>query len=90
MLRHEPGRGRVRAGVTRESAVTSYLVNGRAKAAVGVKSSLLRTTKRSDGRLQVTYGGRPLYYYVGDRKPGQVLCQNVNVEAVTAAARLRA
>ena len=43
-----------------------------------MKSSLLRTTKRSDGKLQVTYGGKPLYYYVGDRKPGQVLCQNVN------------
>jgi predicted lipoprotein with Yx(FWY)xxD motif len=26
----------------------------------------------------VTYAGRPLYYYVGDKKPGQVLCQNVN------------
>jgi predicted lipoprotein with Yx(FWY)xxD motif len=25
----------------------------------------------------VTYAGKPLYYYVGDRKPGQVLCQNV-------------
>jgi predicted lipoprotein with Yx(FWY)xxD motif len=38
---------------------------------------LVGTRGRSDGRLQVTYGGRPLYYYVGDRKPGQVLCQNV-------------
>jgi hypothetical protein len=25
----------------------------------------------------VTYGGRPLSYYVGDRSPGQILCQNV-------------
>ena len=25
----------------------------------------------------MTYAGRPLYYYVGDRSPGQVLCQNV-------------
>ena len=25
----------------------------------------------------MTYRGRPLYYYVGDRKPGQILCQNV-------------
>jgi predicted lipoprotein with Yx(FWY)xxD motif len=38
---------------------------------------LLGTTKRRDGTLQVTYAGRPLYYYVGDRKPGQILCQNV-------------
>ena len=54
-----------------------YLVKGRARAADRVKSSQLGTTKRADGRLQVTYAGRPLYYYVGDRKPGQVLCQNV-------------
>jgi len=27
--------------------------------------------------LQVTYHGHPLYYYVGDRIPGQILCQNV-------------
>jgi len=28
--------------------------------------------------VQVTYAGRALYYYVGDRKPRQVLCQNVS------------
>src|SRR6266545_1595951 len=55
-----------------------YLVNGRARTAAGVKSSLLGTTRRANGRLQVTCGGRPLYYYIGDRKPGQVLCQNVS------------
>jgi predicted lipoprotein with Yx(FWY)xxD motif len=43
-----------------------------------VKSSLLGTTKRADGKTQVTYAERPVYYYIGDRKPGQVLCQNVN------------
>ena len=37
----------------------------------------LGAIKRKDGRLQVTYVGRPVYYYVGDRKPGQILCQNV-------------
>ncbi len=55
-----------------------YLVNARARAAAGVKSSLLGTTRRANGRLQVTYAGRPLYYYIGDRRPGQVTCQNVN------------
>jgi len=38
---------------------------------------LVGTTRRADGSLQVTYAGRPLYYYVGDRRPGQILCQNV-------------
>lgn len=42
----------------------------------GVKQSLLGTTKRRDGRLQVTYRGRPLYYYV-DEGPGEVRCHNV-------------
>jgi predicted lipoprotein with Yx(FWY)xxD motif len=46
-------------------------------AGAGARSSLLGTTRRSDGSVQVTYAGRPLYYYVGDRKPGQILCQNV-------------
>jgi predicted lipoprotein with Yx(FWY)xxD motif len=47
------------------------------RAGSGTTSSLLRTTRRSDGTRQVTYAGRPLYYYVGDRRPGQVSCQNV-------------
>jgi predicted lipoprotein with Yx(FWY)xxD motif len=55
-----------------------YLVSSRATAGRGVKSSLLGTVRRRDGRRQVTYAGRPLYYYVGDRRPFQVLCQNVN------------
>jgi hypothetical protein len=25
----------------------------------------------------VTYAGRPLYYDVGDSRPGQILCQDV-------------
>lgn len=37
-----------------------------------------RTSRRRDGRRQVTYNRRQLYYYVGDKKPGQVLCQNVD------------
>jgi predicted lipoprotein with Yx(FWY)xxD motif len=33
--------------------------------------------RRGDGTSQVTYHGHPLYYYVGDRSPGQILCQDV-------------
>ena len=54
-----------------------YFAKGALNAGNGVKRLLLGTTKRRDGRRQVTYAGRPLYYYVGDRKPGQILCQNV-------------
>jgi predicted lipoprotein with Yx(FWY)xxD motif len=54
-----------------------FLVSSRPKPAADVVGRLIGTTRRADGKLQVTYGGRPLYYYVNDRKPGQVLCQNV-------------
>lgn len=47
------------------------------RAGAGLKRSLLGTVRRKNGRRQVTYAGRPLYYYVGDRRPGQILCQDV-------------
>jgi predicted lipoprotein with Yx(FWY)xxD motif len=50
---------------------------GTPKASGKAKTSLLGTTKRSDGSREVTYAGHPLYYYVTDRSPGQVTCQNV-------------
>jgi predicted lipoprotein with Yx(FWY)xxD motif len=55
-----------------------YFAKGRLLAGKGVRQSLLGTSRRRDGRRQVTYNRRPLYYYVGDKKPGQVLCQNVD------------
>jgi predicted lipoprotein with Yx(FWY)xxD motif len=54
-----------------------YFAKGRALAGKGVRQSLVGTTQRRDGRRQVTYNGRPLYYYVGDKSSGQILCQNV-------------
>ncbi len=54
-----------------------YVVTRRPAARKGIDASLLGTLVRSDGRRQATYAGRPLYYYVHDRKPLQVLCQNV-------------
>ena len=44
---------------------------GTPKASGGAKSSLLGTTKRADGSLEVTYAGHPLYTFAGDTKPGQ-------------------
>lgn len=55
-----------------------YTAGADPRAGAGADASLLRTTRRADGTRQVTYAGRPLYYYVGDRRPGQILCQNVS------------
>jgi predicted lipoprotein with Yx(FWY)xxD motif len=40
-----------------------------------LSQSLIATAKRTDGSTQVTYNGHLLYYYVGDRSPGEIKCQ---------------
>ncbi len=44
----------------------------------GVRKDLLGTTRRRNGRRQVTYAGKPLYYYVNEG-PGEVRCHNVRL-----------
>ena len=51
--------------------------HGAQVAGTGLDQSKLGTTTRRGGAEQVTYAGHPLYYYVNDRRPGQILCQNV-------------
>ena len=51
---------------------------GKPVAGPGVRAALLGTTKRKDGKLEVTYNGHPLYYFVSDRKPGQTTGQGLN------------
>ena len=82
-------RGFVLYGFTADSARASrcygacarawppLLVKTAAKALRGVDRTKLGTVTRRNGTRQVTYGGHPLYYYVGDTKAGQILCQNV-------------
>jgi len=43
----------------------------KATAGPGVNKAKLGTVTRSGGVRQVTYGGKPLYYFVGDTAPGQ-------------------
>src|SRR5262249_36061455 len=52
------------------------LTKGTPRAGKGVSASSLGSVRRSDGTRQLTFKGRPLYYYDAD-KPGVILCQNV-------------
>ena len=47
-------------------------------AGAGVDASLLGTIRRSDGTLQVTYDGRPLYFYEHEGR-GEIRCHNVDL-----------
>ncbi len=44
---------------------------GKPRAISGARKALLGTTRRKDGRLQVTYRGHPLYRFSGDTGAGQ-------------------
>jgi predicted lipoprotein with Yx(FWY)xxD motif len=50
-----------------------YRLRGTLRAGNGARAGLIGRTRSG----QITYAGRPLYYYVGDRRPGQILCQDV-------------
>jgi predicted lipoprotein with Yx(FWY)xxD motif len=69
-------RGRSTCSGACAAAWPPFVVPRSAHAGAGIRGALLGVVKRADGRLQATYAGRPLYYYVGDRRPGQILCQN--------------
>ncbi|HEX6680411.1 MAG TPA: hypothetical protein VF063_07175 [Gaiellaceae bacterium] len=43
---------------------------GKPRAIGGARKALLGTTRRRDGRMQVTYRGHPLYRFSGDTKAG--------------------
>lgn len=54
------------------------LTAGKAKAGARVTAADLGTTKRSDGKTEITYAGHPLYTYAGDQKPGDVAGQGLD------------
>jgi len=54
------------------------ITSGKPRVTGGARASLIGTTKRSDGRLQVTYNHHPLYTFVKDKKPGQTNGEGVD------------
>ena len=71
------GRGPSRCYGACAKAWPPLYTSGRPRAGKGAIAGKLGTTRRRNGRLQVTYAGQPLYYYVGDTRPGLILCQDV-------------
>lgn len=53
------------------------ITEGKPEAGKGAMASKLGTTERKDGTTQVTYDGRPLYYFIEDKKPGQTTGNHV-------------
>ena len=53
-------------------------VKGPATAGAGVTGKLATVT-RSDGSVQASYNGHPLYTYVGDKAPGQAKGNGLNL-----------
>lgn len=47
------------------------------KVGAGLNRSLVRTIRRPDGRLQITYGGHPLYMWAGDSTAGMITGQAI-------------
>jgi len=83
------GKGRALYLFTREGSAKSrcygqcavawppFYARGKLRAGRGVDADKLGSSRRRDGRRIVTYNGHPLYYYIADRSPGQITCQDV-------------
>src|SRR4051812_31160780 len=52
-----------------------FLTSAKPVAGAGAKQALLGTSRRTNGTLQVTYAGRPLYYSGKDPQPGEISAQ---------------
>ena len=56
----------------------AVITSAKPRPGTGVRVSLLGVSKRTDGQLQVTYAGHPLYTFIADKKPGQTTGEGLN------------
>lgn len=61
-----------------QSIWPSLTVQSKPQAMGGVSAARLGTIAGPGGKQQVTYNGHALYYYVGDRKPGDTTGEGLN------------
>jgi predicted lipoprotein with Yx(FWY)xxD motif len=54
------------------------ITRGKPRASSGARSELVGTTRRKDGKLQVSYHGHPLYRFFGDGGAGQITGEGLN------------
>jgi predicted lipoprotein with Yx(FWY)xxD motif len=55
-----------------------YRTSGKPKLGAGLSAAKAGTVRRSDGTVQVTYGGHPLYRFIHDTRAGQTNGQGLN------------
>ena len=55
-----------------------FTASGRPAAMDGAQAGQIGAVTGATGAAQVTYHGHPLYYFAGDRRPGQVTGQGLN------------
>jgi len=62
-----------------DCAVTwpALTVDGEPAAGEGLDASKIDTTERTDGTVQVTYAGLPLYHFASDAEPGDIGGQGI-------------
>jgi predicted lipoprotein with Yx(FWY)xxD motif len=54
------------------------ITSGKPRVASGARAALIGTTRRTDGRLQVTYNHHPVYTFAKDAKAGQTNGEGVS------------
>jgi predicted lipoprotein with Yx(FWY)xxD motif len=70
-------KGPSRCGGECAEAWPPFIVDAKPQAGAGAKGKRIGVRRRRSGKLQATYGGHPLYYYVGEDEPYEILCQDV-------------